>query len=115
MYNAATCIEFHQLLLTALLAYGKRLWALNTARNKSVKAMAERYQQVGYAGDLLHQIVSSLMLRQHLLMCEGLLSVPSNDAKHLREYQKYTGFPMMDALTPLVMMWKVLSRHLRRD
>ena len=83
MYNAATCVEFHQLLLAALLAYGKGLCALNTARNKSVKAMAKRCQQVGYAGDLLRQIASSLMLGQHLSMCEGLLSVPSNDAEHL--------------------------------
>ena len=100
MYNAATCVEFHQLLLAALLAYGKGLCALNTARNESVKAMAKRCQQVGYAGDLLRQIASSLMLRQHLSMCEGLFSVPSNVAKHLLEYRNYTGFPHDGCLNP---------------
>jgi hypothetical protein len=100
MYNAATCVEFHQLLLAALLAYGKGLCALNTARNESVKAMAKKCQKVGYAGDLLRQIASSLMLRQHLSTCEGLLTVPSNDAKHLLEYRGYTGFPHDGRLNP---------------
>jgi hypothetical protein len=63
MYNAATCVEFHRLLLATLLVYGKGLYALNAARNESVKAIAERCQRVGYAGDLLRQIASSLMLR----------------------------------------------------
>jgi len=100
MYNAATCVEFHQLLLAALLAYGQGLCALNTAHNESVKVMAKGCQQVGYAGDLLRQIASSLMLRQHLSMCEGLLNIPSNDAKHLLEYQGYTHFPHDGCLNP---------------
>jgi hypothetical protein len=86
--------------------------ALNTARNESMKAMAKRCQQVGYAGDLLRQIVSSLMLSQHLSMCEVFLPMMRNTFESTRSTLVS---PMMDALTPLVMMQKVLSRHLWRD
>ena len=100
MYNAATCVEFHHLLLATLLAYGKGLCALSKARKEGVKAMAERCQQVGYAGDLLRRIASSLMLHQHLSVCGRLLSIPSNDGEHLEEYQEYTSFPHDGCLNP---------------
>ena len=62
--------------------------------------MAKRCQQVEYAGGLLHQIASSLMLCQHLSVCGGCLSPPSKSAKHLRQYLNYTAFPHDGCLDP---------------
>jgi hypothetical protein len=93
VYNENTSIEFQRLLVATLLAYGHALIALG-AHEGGPDSIAQKYEQVYICASLLRQLASSLMLRQHLLACQPLLSIPINTQETLEMYQLYTGFPL---------------------
>jgi hypothetical protein len=95
MYNATTCVEFHRLLLAALLAYGKALCELQAGSGKP--SICKR---IWYSGGLIRELSSSLMLRQHLRACQSLLGIPINDIAHVEKYNEYTRFTLQGCLTP---------------
>jgi hypothetical protein len=91
-YNETTCANFHRLLIATLLAYGHALIALGSHKGESA-TFNEKYHHVFICASLLRQLVSSLMLRQHLWVCKSLLHTPVNTSDSLNDYMKYTQFP----------------------
>jgi hypothetical protein len=116
MYNEDTCWEFHQLLLTTILAYGKALASLAEV-NKAIQLDPKRRQggakvlekadlddlkqqrqkyakNVMLCGIVLWRLAHSGMLYQHLaVLTRGmLLNVPIINEKQIARYQWYTGF-----------------------
>ena len=92
-YDVTTCIAFHWLLLTTLLAYGFALFALDS---KDEEDVALKYKQLFLCAGLLWQIVSSLMLRQHLFACRSIqwaLLSPANNLDMLERFRDYAQFP----------------------
>jgi hypothetical protein len=92
VYDETTCVEFHRLLVTTLLAYGYALNALNEHQQGS-EGIAQKYNQVFICASLLRQIVSSLMVRQHLWACRTLLHLPINNLAFLKQYNEFIRFP----------------------
>jgi hypothetical protein len=89
VYDETTCVEFHRLLVTTLLAYG---YALNALYQGS-EGIARKYNQLFICASLLRQIASSLMIRQHLWACRSLLNLPFNNPAFLKLYHDFTRFP----------------------
>jgi hypothetical protein len=89
IYDETTCVEFHRLLVTTLLAYG---YALNALYQGS-EGIARKYNQLFICASLLRQIASSLMIRQHLWACRSLLNLPFNNPAFLKLYHDFTHFP----------------------
>ena len=92
VYDEIMCVEFHRLLITTLLAYGYALDALNEHQQGS-EGIAQKYNQLFICASLLRQIVSSLMVRQHLWACRTLLHLPINNLAFLKQYNEFTRFP----------------------
>ena len=92
VYNETTCVEFRWLLVTTLLAYGYALEALNEHQQGS-EGIAWKYNQLFVCASLLRQIVSSLMVCQHLWACRMLLHLPVNNLAFLKQYKEFTRFP----------------------
>ena len=90
-YNETTYIEFHRLLLSTLLAYGYALSALD-GRQWGEEGLVQEYTRVYLCANLLRQIASSLMIRQHLWACRSLLTLPVNSSSLLALYRGYTRF-----------------------
>jgi hypothetical protein len=92
-YDTTTCIAFHWLLLATLLAYGFALFAFV---NEDGEDVAPKYKQLFLCTGLLWQIVSSLMLHQHLFACGSILWAlpsPTNNSDMLKKFRNYTQFP----------------------
>jgi hypothetical protein len=93
VYDATTCFEFHRFLI-ATLAYGKVFGALRKAYDKEVKDMNDLVQKchrVWLCSQLLSKIASSQIIRQHLIACQELLSIPSSNKR-----KAYNRFSMAD-------------------
>ena len=94
-YDITTCTEFHQLLLTTLLAYGKALCGLldnskAETRKSTMNGMVKKLDKVWQCGHLLWMIVSSWMLHHHLVVCQKDLGLPAHDHSH--SYHHFTNF-----------------------
>jgi hypothetical protein len=87
VYNRETSVEFHQLLIATLLAYGRSLKLLHGTKGDVQKVYAEN---VYHSARLLWGISKSKMLSYHLKALEGFLQPPTP----LREqdYFKLTKF-----------------------
>ena len=92
MYDVTTRVEFHRLLLATLLAYGHTLCTLKNA--ESTADIVRICQEVWHCSGLLRAIAASLMLRQHLQLCQWWLRSPDDSDIHVRLHQEYTGFPV---------------------
>ena len=95
VYNETTCFEFHQLLVATLLAYGKGLDALYTARAKGdAQTMVLLARRVWHCATLLWRIAHSGILHHHLgvLNKKGWLTVPSYDEGNIQMFQQFSGF-----------------------
>jgi hypothetical protein len=94
-YNEHTCFEFHQILVAALLGYGKSLQAFAKAMNQpdaytteGRRLLAQQFLQFSR---LLWRVAYSQSLTQHLEMLEAghLLRLPSGHEK--ARYESYAG------------------------
>lgn len=115
LYNTATCFEFHQLLVSTLVDYGKALEDLAGARTtylkqkneQNLEKMAEYAQNVWEYGQVLWVIAYSRILEDHLgvLRKSGWLPLPVNEKKELDLFSGFTGFkrkPTVIANPPIV-------------
>ena len=110
-YNVTTCFIFHQLLIATLRAYGIALCELKKANHALVEAkkvvkkkrkkvkelmevLVEKSNRVWICGNLLSQIASSRMLRQHLRACSPFLTIPTYDLR--KRYRKFANFTVGD-------------------
>jgi hypothetical protein len=99
VYNLATCVEFHQLFLVTVLAYGRALDALFVARTdggaKDEVALAQR---VWHCATILWRIAYSGILRHHLelLSKKNWLVVPIYDEENIELFQEFTDFDHPD-------------------
>jgi hypothetical protein len=102
LYNRDTCFEFHQLLVSTLLSFGKGLEEYEKAYHdhqskqdpKSFAVLVSCAQQVYECGILLRSIAYSRILENHLIVLhdEGLLTWPVNSKESLGLYFAFTGF-----------------------
>jgi hypothetical protein len=92
LYNRATCFEFHQLLVSTLLRFGKALDGYAAA--KSFEDLVQRAKEVNRSGTLLWYIGYSRILENHLkvLHTNKLLNLPVNTPQHLETFFTFTGF-----------------------
>ena len=94
LYNKTSCFEFHQLLVSTLLSFGKALEGYADARGKRFEDLVDRAEQVYECGTLLWVIGYSRILRNHLevLRKKGWLYLPANSMNHLNEFLMFTNF-----------------------
>ncbi|KIM73336.1 hypothetical protein PILCRDRAFT_93097 [Piloderma croceum F 1598] len=114
VYNEDTCWEFHQLLLTTLLSYGKALILLGkindilqpnpTHRRKGKRTSTtvnindlmqrrEEYtERVMLCGRVLWRLAYSGVLHRHLTSLSADLDAPKSNKAELAIYQTYTNF-----------------------
>ncbi|KIM72908.1 hypothetical protein PILCRDRAFT_736132 [Piloderma croceum F 1598] len=102
LYNTATCFEFHQLLVSTLVNYGKALEKLAGAHTtyskqqneQNLAKMAEYAKNVWEYGQVLWAIAYSRILEDHLgvLRKSGWLPLPVNEKTELDRSSGFTGF-----------------------
>jgi len=102
LYNTATCFEFHQLLVSTLVDYGKALEKLADAhtaylqqQNELNLATMETYvTDIWEYGLVLWAIAYSRILEDHLGVLHkfGWLPLPANDKTELDLFSGFTGF-----------------------
>jgi hypothetical protein len=103
LYSRDTCFEFHHLLVSTLLAYGKALDELNNAHRNHLKAptkpepvqvMVDFAKQIWHHGGLLWCIAHSRILENHLHVLRrlGWLPLPHNDKRQVELFSEFTGF-----------------------
>ncbi|KIM82125.1 hypothetical protein PILCRDRAFT_7990 [Piloderma croceum F 1598] len=92
LYNRATCFEFHQLLVSTLLRFGKALDGYAAA--KSFEDLLQSAKEVNRSGTLLWYIGYLRILENHLkvLHTNKLLNLPVNTPQHLETFFTFTGF-----------------------
>jgi hypothetical protein len=92
LYNKTTCVEFHQLLVSTLLSFGKALEGYAAA--KSFEDLLQSAKEVNRSGTLLWYIGYSHILENHLkvLHTKKLLNLPVNTPQHLETFFTFTGF-----------------------
>jgi len=92
LYNRATCFEFHQLLVSTLLRFGKALDGYAAA--KSFEDLLKSAKEVNRSGTLLWYIGYSRILENHLkvLHTKKLLNLPVNSPEHIEKFLTFTGF-----------------------
>ena len=99
LYNRDTCFEFHQLLISTLLSFGKGLdeyRKYNGCKSdpQSFVNLVNCAYQVYDCGSLLWIIAYSRILQNHLrvLHNEGWITLPTNSKKNLDDYIDFTTF-----------------------
>jgi hypothetical protein len=94
LYNKTTCFEFHQLLVSTLLSFGKALEGYADARGKRFEDLVDRAEEVYTCGNILWSIGYSRILRSHLkVLCrEGWLRLPVNSKNDLDKFFVFTDF-----------------------
>ena len=95
LYNKTTCFEFHQLLVSILLSFGKALDGYADAHGKKrFEDLVDRAEEVYECGTLLWFIGYSRILRSHLkvLREEGWLHLPANSKEDLDKFSDFTKF-----------------------
>jgi hypothetical protein len=102
LYNRATCFEFHRLLLSTLINYGKAHDELAGAHTnytekpneRNLVEMARHAKRIWEYGRLLWVIAYSRILEDHLgvLRAKGWLPLPVNEKIQLDRFSSYTGF-----------------------
>ena len=115
LYNTATCFEFHQLLVSTLVDYGKALDQLDDAHTtysnqpngQNLAEMEKHIKKIWEYGELLWAIAYSRILEDHLgvLRKMGWLSLPVNEKTELKSFSTFTGFkrkPRLIANPPAV-------------
>ena len=92
LYNRATCFEFHQLLVSTLLRFGKAFDGYAAA--KSFEDLLKSAKEVNKCGTLLWFIGYSRILENHLkvLHTKKLLQLPVNSQENLDTFFEFTGF-----------------------
>ena len=92
LYNSATCLEFHQLLVSTLLRFGKALDGY--AAHESFEDLVKRAKEVNRCGTLLWLIGYSRILENHLkvLHTKKLLTLPANSQEDLDKFFAFTDF-----------------------
>jgi len=100
LYNESTCVEFHQLLVATLLAYGKALNELYDSRQKKapVAGLVPLAQRIWYCASMLWRLAYSGILNHHLevLDTNEWLRVPMYRQQHITNYQQFTVFSHQD-------------------
>ena len=94
LYNKTTCVEFHQLLVSTLLSFGKVLEAYADACGKPFEDLVHRAAEVYACSTLLWFIGYSRMLRNHLKLLHknGWLHLPANSKNDLSNFFGFTNF-----------------------
>jgi hypothetical protein len=103
LYSRDTCFEFHQLLVSTLLDYGKALDKLDDAHGehlkqpneqKLVQEMVNCAVQISQHGRLLWAIAYSQILEDHLdvLRRHGWLLLPQNEKGQVELFSGFTAF-----------------------
>jgi hypothetical protein len=94
LYNKTTCFEFHQLLVSTLLSFGKALEGYADARGQRFEDLVDRAEQVYVCGTLLWLIGYSRILRNHLQLLgkKGWLHLPANSENDLNKFFGFTKF-----------------------
>jgi len=94
LYNKTTCFEFHQLLVSTLLSFGKALEGYADARGKRFEDLVDRAEEVNICGTILWSIGYSRILHSHLkVLCrEGWLRLPMNSKNDLDRFFVFTNF-----------------------
>lgn len=92
LYNRATCFEFHQLLVSTLLRFGKALDGYASA--KSFEDLLKSAKEVNRCVTLLWFIGYSQILENHLkvLHTKKLLQLPMNSQEDLDKFFNFTNF-----------------------
>jgi hypothetical protein len=95
LYDGNTCIDFHQLLVAALLAYGKALDELYESRkNAAMTDLIPLAKQIRYCAGLLWRLAYSGVLRHHLEVLDenDWLHLPQYRPRQVASYQRFTNF-----------------------
>ena len=103
LYSRDTCFEFHQLLVSTLLNYGKALDSLGAAHGahlkkpneqEPVQKMVDSAKQIWEHGRLLWAIAYSRILEDHLsvLRRQGWLPLPQNEERQVEQFSNFTSF-----------------------
>lgn len=102
LYDQNTCIEFHQLLVATLLAYGKALDALEAGKAGNQNVNVDLARRVWFCATMLWRIAYSGALHYHLhvLYSNSWLQTPINSQNQIEKYRQFTTFCHRDYLMP---------------
>ena len=95
LYDGNTCIDFHQLLVATLLAYGKALDELYESRkNAAMTDLTPLAQRIRYCAGLLWRLAYSGVLRHHLevLDTNNWLHLSTYHPRQVVNHQQFTTF-----------------------